>query len=444
VRSVRGLFIGPAPSENATPVAVSDGQQLRVLRESAHVSQASLGAQLGVSRFLVNHWEAGRQSMPPWISPRLLEALEAAQHPAPSRRRRAVTRRRAVMEVIEASPGLTRRELRGRCRMTHEAVAQILEQLLQAGAIHETSTLCTLAAGQRFGVGVFLGPARPGPPSPTTHVLREAGQRAGWSQARIARALDLSPSAWSKRLARTPDQAMPGCIGPKANEVLQAMYEDGQRFEQDLLTAITKKPTTREQLTRGTYGRSVVVEETIDRLLSAGRMHRGYAQTINATGVARNVEVLCLGPAPAVEPILNPAELTDRRRHTGLSRAQFAARFGVSKAQMGYWEKGDQPTTGRAAELRALLDELGTAAVPHSDVVRSTDDELEQVTLDLLMETPGQTRRVLTAQMPGDVRRRHATVLRLVNSGRLVERTERRYRGDGHPFTAKVLYINTD
>jgi transcriptional regulator with XRE-family HTH domain len=219
------------------------------------------------------------------------------------------------------------------------------------------------------------------------------------------------------------------------------MYEDGQRFERDLLTAITKKPMTREQLTRGTYGRSVVVEETVDRLLIAQRMHKGYVRIVNNRGVARNVEVLRSGPAPAVEPELSSAELTERRRLTGLSRAQFAARFGVSKTQQGFWEKGDQPTTGRAAELRALLDELGTAAAPHIDVVRSTDDELEQVTLALLTETPGQTRRALTMLMPGDVRRRHATVLRLVASGRLVERTERRYRGDGHPFTAKVLYI---
>lgn len=442
VRSVRGLFVGAAPSVSAAPAPVSDGQQLRALREGAQVSQARLSAQLGVSRFLINHWEAGRQGMPAWVGPNLSEALEAAQHPTPSRRRRPVARREAVMDVIKASEGQgpTRRQLRGRTHLTHEAVRRILDQLIAAGAVHEAPTVYTGAAGQRFGVGVFLGPARPWPVSPTPRALHEAGQRAGWGGARIARALGISPEAWSYRLSHTFDQELPGVLGPKASEALQAMTEGSQRFERDLMAAITRAPTTREQLTRGTFGRSSMVEDTIDRMLSAQRLHKGYARLVNAAGVARNIEVLRPGPAPDVEP-MSAAELIERRQLAGLSRPQLARHLGVSKVQVGHWETGRQPITARADELRALLDELGIADVPHLDLTRHTDSELEQIVQQLLTETPGQTRRVLTTAMPGDVQRRHATVLRLVASGHLVERVERRARSDGVPFTATVLYV---
>jgi len=443
VRSVRGLFVGPTPAAGAAPAAIDDGRQLEAMREGAGVSQASLSAQLGVSRSLVNHWEAGRQRLPAWVGPRLFKALEAAQHPAPRRGRRAGALRLEILQVVEDSPGLTRRELRGRTHMTHQHLGRVLDQLCMAGAVHEASTVYNMARGRRFGVGVFLGPARPWPACPSARALLEASQRAGWSQKRVARALGISPEGWSKRVTRTPDQELPGKLEPKASAALQAMYEDTQRYERDLLATIAEKPTTREQLTRGTFRRSSIVESTIERLLSARRLHTGYARLVNAAGVARYVKVLLPGPGLDVEP-MSSVELIERRRLAGLSRPQLAQRLGVSKVLVGHWETGRQLITGRADELRTLLDELGTAAVPHRDLTRYTDAELEQAAVQLLTATPGQTRRALTAQMPGGVLRRHATVLRLVASGDLVERQERRHRGDGHAFTAKVLYLPPD
>jgi len=436
-RAVRGLFAEP-PAIIKEPAAVDVGpEQLREYRGTLGVSAARVARHLGVSVGQLYHWEQGRQSVPEWALQRFPEALERASEPDPPSRRRSATHRNQLLREVRANPGQSRTQLAAALGITRQTLRMRLAPVLAAARVHEAAALCPDARGRlRASTSVFPGPAPAPAPTLATRDLAHAARAAGWSGARVARALGVNLPTWyayvrADRPVPTWAQSVP--------EVLATMLDAARRLERDLLEAMATRPT-REQFTRGTFGRSTAVESALARLLDQDRAHSAYVPIQNAAGVTRQLEVLQPGPAPEVEPLDGPA-LTALRRSRGLSRPQLAKQVDISHTVLQKWEAGQLPINpGRAEQLRAHLETLPLAAQRRTDTKRHTDAELESAALAALHGCPGLSRRQLVARIPGDIRRRHALVRQLVASGRVEERQQRSARGDGVTYTAAAFY----
>lgn len=436
-RSAQGLFPG-APNGGT---GSSDEVDVAQWRRAAGLSQRTLAARLAISQRLVRHWEKGTQQVPPYWRQRLrdeLQDLEKSTAATATRRRR----HQDVVAIVRAHPGLSRRALRPFLGNGASAAAA-LAQDLAAGLIHEApSTVVGPHGGLHVVTGLHPGsrPWRPTIPAPSGGQLRRARAIAGRNQAEVARQLGVSGSTladWERA-----DGRLPARLAEEGAQMLRELLAGARRLEDRVVEEVTRSPgLTLEQLTRGRFGRSSAVLAAVQRVLDDGRLHQAHAQSRNAANVTRAVRGLHPGPAPRRRAALTGPALEQARRTAGLSRPALGALVGVSGKQLAHWESGAQPVSlVRSAQLREALAEAGTALVPYVDPVHLTDDELEQLALQVITAQPGSSQREVVEQMTGDVRRRAAAIRRLLDADRAhLQPTVRRY-ADGRTFTHLTLF----
>jgi transcriptional regulator with XRE-family HTH domain len=128
-----------------------------------------------------------------------------------------------------------------------------------------------------------------------------------------------------------------------------------------------------------------------------------------------------VGPGPALEaPTIAAEAFAEARRAAGLSKPALARLMGVSGTQLTHWESSKQRVPpARAEQARAILASLESAA-PHVDVHRVAPGTIEATALELVAAAPGQSKRQLAAQIPGDTAKCLRTLDALVDAGRLV------------------------
>lgn len=395
LRSVRGLYPGPPKlpevlfSEPAT-----SGHQLRNLRTRAGVSPGALAYHLGVSRPLVSHWEADRQPMPPWVTERLVDALEAAQTPRP-RRRTDSRRLRALLQAANRQPGQSRYAL-GVCSGRGRAV---LEQALAAGYVHEAPAWT--ARSRQPVVGIFPGPQPKDASMPLLIAdLREARLAAGWSHLAMGRHIGIAGTTlarWERELEEVP--------GWKAEAATAALATARAARSDDrgaILAALSAEPglSRKSLLARLNYSQHANrIHAELDALIAAGlavERHAGHH------GQQRGV-----WPGPTQAVVLTPEQLRELRGSRGLEQRALAEQLGTHVQAIRDWEGAHRPMS---LEWQQRLRE-NLEAMP---------DVREQLRCDVLAALPRNLRQLDLLGLAGHAELR-ALLQELIDAGRAHE-----------------------
>lgn len=373
-----GRGIFPGPPTGPGPGRPLSADDVREARQQLGLNRLQLAEQLGVSRGLVSQWEHDKKRPPAWLTQRLDDLVSAA-----------------------ASSG-----------------------------------------GEEAATAKVDAPPPSPPASLSADELRRLLDDAGWPQARLAEALDISTTTvcgWCRGRRLVPTERV-----DELRSLLSAAAADGR---ERVLRAIEAQPgLTREALTRGSrdgvggLGRGHAVAEVLDELLAAGLIHQASHMVTNAAGVERAVVGLFAGPAPAATPMTR-GELRQRRRTVGWSTRDLARRLDVSHTQVGHWESGWQPIPqARADQLRELFAHAELPRTPYVEPRRSTDDELVVAAVALVLGSPGLPERRTVGRMPGDVTRRKPAIQEAVDLG-LIERRPVKVRySDGRVFPHDGLF----
>jgi transcriptional regulator with XRE-family HTH domain len=278
-----GVFPGPSPRRETRSVLLAD---LRAARLAAGWSHLAMAGHIGVAGTTVARWERECEAVPGWATDAAAPALIAAQ--AARRDERA-----AVLAVITAEPGLSRKTLLARLGYSRSPLTQgRVDALITAGLVHEEH------ADQRGRCsGLYPGPAAAEVLSPDD--LRTGRTRAGLTQAELAERVGthvqavrdwegghrvLSPD-WQRRLL----------------EHLTTLPDAGTALLLAVADAVREQPRTRHELERLELGARGQVSAALDALVASGEIHVGRigAGIVNARGqVSRGRVGYLNGPGP--------------------------------------------------------------------------------------------------------------------------------------------------
>jgi DNA-binding XRE family transcriptional regulator len=396
-----GLFPEP-PGGDEDQVLPLDAGALRALRTVADVTPASLARQLGVSRALVNHWEAGRQPMPAWAVRDLMAALEDAQtSDAPTRGRDARRRRELVAEVqrrVEAGESTTRYQVAGR-RLRDR---RLLEQARRTGELHEAPVWIRAGWSRHEGLALFPGPRPRRRSGPTVDIgaLRQARQAAGWSQQRLANHLGIARTTverWENQHQAGERQAVPSWATAAAAAALAtataaaarqaAQNRPGRR--ELVRAAIKAKPGRSRKAVAASVGytRGNYIDEDVDALIAAGEVHERPP--------GRRGLQIGLYPGPAPAPVLTAEQLRALRERAGLTQRELGEQVGTSKQAIGDWERRMGPIPLEWQQrLREQLEALPAARKPARLRLAGllSAEELAPTLLEVIQEHGGLTR----------------------------------------------------
>lgn len=287
-----------------------------------------------------------------------------------------------VVRLVRENPGISRagvcRQLRGgRARREAAIKAAITAGQVQFGEGYYRVRGGALRSGKGLHPG--CGPKfSPDFGASSTEIgsrmdagqLRENRQRAGVSQASLARRLGVSRVLvvrWEMGHQPIPDWA-PAHIGaelakgpdPKPPSPEERAAEAMPR----VLAAIEANPgITRTQLQRQ-LGHGQGPRLALEAALEAGQAHARSAWLPQGHGM-RTGTGYYLGPAPAIIPPPPTAEVRAGRTHARWTQTSFAERIGVTASLLATWEKGERPIPAWAAErLHEVLAEARATAPP--------------------------------------------------------------------------------
>lgn len=213
----------PGPRRRLDDEEAMSGAELRAARQAAGVSQSELAAGLGTAWGTVSKWERrGRRPIPPAVTAAARDVLEHLAAHRPDRRQQA---RAAMCAAAAEDPGLTRAALlraAGYGRANPAGLA-VLQELVDAGELHERPTPKRGAPGGRLGVHPGPAPDVAAPTPLPGAQLRRRRLAAGLRQRDLAAALGVSQTAvtgWEQR-------AVPALRVADVDQALEDLAGDG-------------------------------------------------------------------------------------------------------------------------------------------------------------------------------------------------------------------------
>jgi DNA-binding transcriptional regulator YiaG len=245
--------------------------------------------------------------------------------------------------------------------------AVLLDRALALGLVHIAP-----AWGRRTRQkldGVYPGP-RPQEEQPMVQVadLREARERAGWSQQTVATRLGVARTTvehWERRCAEPDREHVPGWASAAAAAALEearqvAAERIGRPSRSDrILELIGQQPGLSEKaLAKAlSYERQDRIADDVHQLEEQQLIHRRHAgQHGQQTG---------LYPGPLQDDVLTPEELRELRTSRGLRQRELAERYGTHVQAVRDWESGRRPMSLEHQQaLRALLEDLEPVGTP--------------------------------------------------------------------------------
>ncbi len=373
-RTIRGLFLasdvpGRSGTKRLTGNDIADG------RYRAAATRAELARAAGTTAASIAAWESHRERPIPlhWGVPirAALGELEQRAAPAGTPDEQA---RRIIVELVTASPGISRYRLR---RQAAKALAKTMGKTLgkeKAGiralrgliADRTIATAVTrLPRGPRYE-GLFLAGSVPRAPAVSGAELRKLRVERGWTATDLGNAIGIPPgrlTAWERGVRPCPPdaaekirdalmQAPPLKPGRQLRRLLAAAAQPGG-IASGALSASFFTASGRATLRHALDGGLVHIEER----LKPRRDGRVYVCRFFVVGPGSE------SPAPAVEQMTG-AELRQGRQAAGLSQVALGRLVGERNTRVWGWESGREPIPpGRVMQLRAAL---GMAGAPPS------------------------------------------------------------------------------
>jgi len=340
---------------------------------------------------------------------------------------------RVVVALVAEQPGLSRSALRAKLPGATERAWAAVTLAVRLGQAHEQLVGFRDRQGRQRrrrvlfpgpspngsnGAGVRVGQPEPSPTAAaapaaaqptgaptrgpagmmTSAELRAGRERAGWSQAELARRVRMPPSLVS-RWEGGGRQAIPASRVAVLRELLAAAEpavrpDPAAAARAQALAAVGANPGCTRQDLKAKLGRGRAVREAVAWALAEGHLHQREIAYQYMPGRTRSERGLFPGPAPAdSSPAgLTGTQLRTARRRLGWSLSDLAQPLGVSPTLLSYWERGRHAIPERHAKrVRELLDR----AQPAPDPV----EELRAAIVQIVTDAPGLTRTRLAEQL---------------------------------------------
>jgi len=288
----------------------------------------------------------------------------------------------AVLDVVTASPGLTRAAAARALRCRRAVALELVAAAVAGDVVHEAESAVPIRAGAtRTVTGLYPGPAARAlfaEPALSGERLRQTRQRAGVSVGALAGHLDVSPA--QLRRWETGQQSVPARVRVRVPGAIEA----GQKAAAAQLEHAATRPRRRrdarryrelleriaEQPGRSRYalvGTRTVDARLLEHALATGQAHEAPSWTERSR---QPVVGVFPGPAPAAValPRVVVADLVQARRDAGWSQDRIAQRLGLVRTTWARWERELELVPGWAAATAAtVLEEARTAAAARTD-----------------------------------------------------------------------------
>jgi DNA-binding transcriptional regulator YiaG len=429
--STTRYFLGPSPAAEE-PIGPT-GHDLGTQRRAANLTQAELARRLNVSESSVRNWEAQRFAVPASLRRPLRDLLESTG-------RQVTLRRGALGDEIEdfvgSQPlGVSLEQIFGRFGRTR-AVADAVADVRSADRI------CEVRSGEKEHRRVLVATPLPDAVDLADR-LRRAREDAELRQSQVAALIGVSNNAVSRW--ETGCRPIPIEHRAAVERVVAELEGGAHSIDREICEELERSGgMTREELTRGRFGRSARVLRAIDRLTEQGILEDTSELRKNAGGVQRAQHVLVLANAKRADrqpAHMSGDELRDARIRGRWSKRSLAAEIGVSKTAIADWEARG-PNAIPAART-ALVQNVLASPPPRDfrEAVHLTDDELVDGIVASVASEPGLTgREVVKRLVSGEVRRRWRALDHAATQRRIEARIEPRIDSRGRSYPKRVFY----
>ena len=327
-----GLF---TPDQAPPRIKPMTGDELGRRRSALELTLDRFAELCGVSEQAVIRWERhGARPIPDHAAAKAREALRLAKdQPRPSQ-----LRRRRLLERIAAAPGIAHSRLGGPGSGDTEVLERDLAALCRDGSVVRRETFDS--RGRRY-LGYYLpGAPYEAPERLAGAELRDLRERAGWSQAALARALGVrvhAVSRWEAGSRRVPP--------PRIADIRAALGGPAPRSPRDeaILAELETIARSRGGATRSQLGwprRRRLIEEAV----ALGRLRAEEVPVVDQRGRTYRRELLFPPDTPArsegAVPSMTPEEIRAARLRAGLSQAALGRLLGVVAPTVSGWERG--------------------------------------------------------------------------------------------------------
>jgi transcriptional regulator with XRE-family HTH domain len=394
------FFLGPATDR---PSQISP-KKLEQLRSDRRLSREALGTEIGVSPGAVAAHESGHRSLPSYALREVAPAL--ARIDAALREQQAGDRERVRAE-LRTGEGIAMSGRGGLVgKLGRPGTKQAVDWLVANDEAHAART-----GGKGRRLRYYLGPR---PAEVTAKELALMGQGAGVTRREMAQCLGWSESKLSAIMrGRRPVPHEPGLRG-FVDVVLPTMVHERRA---KIIRFVKAHPpvVTREELTRGQFGRSATVEADIEALEAVEDLFRTSGVRLGASGVEKAVTGFSVVRPAKVAP-MTASQLDKAIRHRGIGANGLGRQMGVSGTAVRNWLRLGPPE-GRVPEIQIALAALPELKHVPRPPIRLSDEELLEAAVAAVKRAPHRPKRQIARELPGDVRRRWWALNEIVARG---------------------------